>query len=125
MQPNFYECSICGNLVGLVRNGKGKMICCNQPMSKLEPNTVDAAKEKHVPVYEYKENLLTVTVGETEHPMLEEHNIEWICIMQNNHVQRQRLNVGEAPVATFHVDNIDNLEIYCYCNLHGLWLLKG
>ncbi len=124
-KPNFYTCNVCGNMVGLIKNKGGQLVCCNVPMKKLEPNTVDASHEKHVPVYEYKDNQLTVKIGEVEHPMSEEHHIEWICIMQNNKVQRKSLNINEKPTAVFYVDDIKDLEIYCYCNLHGLWMSKA
>jgi len=71
--PDFYRCSVCGNLVGKIEDGGGDMVCCGQPMTKLVPNTVDASKEKHVPTAEINGDTVTVKVGSVAHPMLEEH----------------------------------------------------
>jgi len=119
--PDFYRCSVCGNLVGKIEDGGGEMVCCGQPMTKLVPNTVDASKEKHVPVAEVDGDTVTVKVGSVAHPMLEKHYIQWICVMSGNRVQRVSLSPGQEPMATFNVPESGEIEIYEYCNLHGLW----
>jgi len=45
-----YKCSVCGNIVEVVHGGDGELVCHGQPMKRYAENTVDAAKEKHVPV---------------------------------------------------------------------------
>ena len=91
-------------------------------MVELVPNTVDAATEKHVPVYTVEGNKVTVKVGEVEHPMLEEHSIEWISIQTKTGNQRKSLKPEEKPEATFLMVDGDEVEaVYAYCNLHGLW----
>jgi superoxide reductase len=116
----FYRCSVCGNLVGLINDGGGELVCCGQPMALLKPNTSDGATEKHVPVGVRQGNALHVSVGSVAHPMTEAHYIQWICVAQGNRTQRVALSPGEAPEADFIVDE-EPLTIYEYCNLHGLW----
>ncbi|MEF9987890.1 MAG: desulfoferrodoxin [Christensenella sp.] len=116
----FYRCELCGNIVGLIKDGGGELVCCGKPMVKLVPNTVDAAQEKHIPVYEKKGDTLLVQVGSVEHPMTDEHYIEWIAVETPNLMQRHVLEPGEKPAAKFHVES-DEIEVFAYCNLHGLW----
>ncbi|MGI6153680.1 MAG: desulfoferrodoxin [Christensenellaceae bacterium] len=115
-----YRCNLCGNIVSLIKDGGGELICCGQPMEELVANTVDAAKEKHVPVYEKKDGKLHVKVGSVPHPMLEEHFIEWIMVRTPDMIMRAILKPGDAPEADFMFDGND-FEVYEYCNLHGLW----
>ena len=119
-ERTFYRCEICGNIVGIVKDGGGELICCGQPMDLLVPNTVDAAQEKHVPVYEKEGDVLKVQVGSVPHPMLEEHHIEWIMVEEPNRSQRVILKPGDEPKAEFKLFG-DDFEVYEYCNLHGLW----
>lgn len=117
----FYRCNVCGNIVGLIHEGGGELVCCGKPMALLTANTTDAATEKHVPVFSLDENNLTVTVGDVEHPMLEEHYIQWIMVTQDGHTQRQELAPNEKPQAKFIIDGSKPFAVYEYCNLHGLW----
>lgn len=112
----FYRCKKCGNII----TSKDTPICCEEEMEELVPNTVDAALEKHVPVYTINNNKIDITVGEIEHPMLDNHYITFIAQISNNEVNMVKLNPGDKPCATF--DYIENSKIYEYCNLHGLWV---
>jgi superoxide reductase len=114
-----YKCDVCGNIVELLHEGAGELVCCGQPMKLFEANTVDAAKEKHVPVKEAGANGLTVKVGSVPHPMEEKHYIEWVEITQDGKAYRQFLKPGEAPQAVFPVQG--EWTAREYCNLHGLW----
>lgn len=116
----FYKCNVCGNIVGLIQNGGGELVCCGQPMQKLEANTTDAANEKHVPVIERSGNNVKVQVGSIEHPMLNEHYIQWIMVAQDGCTQRVELKSGQKPVAEFTVGD-GPVSVYEYCNLHSLW----
>jgi superoxide reductase len=89
-------------------------------MQKLTENTVDAAKEKHVPVIEKVDGGVKVKVGDVAHPMEEKHYIEWIEIIAGDKAERQFLNPGDAPEAEFKVAS-ENVTAREYCNLHGLW----
>lgn len=115
-----YKCEVCGNIVEVVHAGGGDLVCCGQPMKLMVPNTVDASKEKHVPVIEMVEGKVHIKVGEVEHPMTDEHYIEWIEILTAEKVLRKYLKPGMKPEATFMVKG-DVLEARAYCNLHGLW----
>lgn len=116
---NFFSCSICGNIVGQIKNGGGQLVCCGKPMEKLEANTTDASVEKHVPVATRKEGKLYVKVGGVEHPMTEAHYIEWIAITDGISTQRISLSPSDKPEAI--LCDRENVEVYAYCNLHGLW----
>ncbi len=115
-----YKCEVCGNIVEVVHGGKGILVCCGEPMKMYDENTVDAAKEKHVPVIEKIDGGFKVTVGSVAHPMEEKHYIEWIEIIADEKAYRQFLNPGDAPVAVFRID-ADQITAREYCNLHGLW----
>jgi superoxide reductase len=114
-----YKCEVCGNMVEMIHAGQGELVCCGQAMKLYVENTVDAAKEKHVPVKEAVEGGLKVTVGSVAHPMEEKHYIEWIEIVADGKAYRQFLNPGEAPEAVFPVEG--EFTAREYCNLHGLW----
>lgn len=116
----FYYCSICGNLVAMIQNGGGELVCCGEPMSLIEPDTVDASQEKHVPVVRREADKATVTVGSVLHPMEEKHYITWIAIAQASRWQIKYLKPGDKPEAVFTVCD-GPLVAYEYCNLHGLW----
>lgn len=115
-----YKCELCGNIVEVLHGGGGELVCCGEAMVQSKENTVDAAKEKHVPVVEKVAGGVNVKVGDVAHPMEEKHYIEWIEIIVDGKVHRQFLNPGEAPEATFQIE-ADNVIAREYCNLHGLW----
>ena len=115
-----YKCEICGNIVEVLHGGRGELVCCGKPMKLFKENTVDAAKEKHVPVVEKGADGVKVKVGEVAHPMEEKHYIEWIEILLDGKAYRQFLNPGEAPEALFDI-KAENVTAREYCNLHGLW----
>ena len=118
----FYKCSHCGNIVAFVENKGVPVMCCGQKMDELVPNTTDAAGEKHVPVYEVKDGTVTVTVGSVEHPMLEEHYIQWVALETKQGNQRKLLAPGQKPEVKFVITPDDEVvAVYEYCNLHGLW----
>jgi superoxide reductase len=115
-----YKCEVCGNIVEVLHEGKGELVCCGQPMKLFVANTVDAAKEKHVPVVEKTASGIKVKVGSAAHPMEEKHYIEWIEVIADGKAYRQFLNPGEAPEANFEI-KADNITAREYCNVHGLW----
>ncbi len=115
----FFRCSICGNIVDLIKDGGGQLVCCGKPMGKLQANTTEAATEKHIPVADRKDGKLYVKVGSIEHPMTEAHYIEWIAVTDGTGTQRISLLPTDKPEAIF-CDKA-NGEVYAYCNLHGLW----
>jgi len=115
-----YKCEVCGNIVEVVTAGGGELVCCGEPMKLYEENTVDAAKEKHVPVIEKIKGGYKVSVGSVAHPMEEKHFIEWIEIIADGKAYRQFLNPGDTPEAVFMIDAAQ-ITAREYCNVHGLW----
>jgi superoxide reductase len=115
-----YKCGVCGNIIEVLHAGKGTLVCCGQPMSLFIENTVDAAKEKHVPVIEKIDGGVKVKVGEVAHPMEKKHWIEWVEIIADGKTYRQYLNPGEVPEANFNI-TADQITAREYCNIHGLW----
>ena len=89
-------------------------------MRRYTENTLDAAKEKHVPVIERTKGGFRVKVGSVPHPMEEKHFIEWIEILADGKAYRQFLKPGDAPEATFAID-AEQVTAREWCNLHGLW----
>ncbi|OQX15812.1 MAG: desulfoferrodoxin [Desulfobulbaceae bacterium A2] len=115
-----YKCALCGNIVEVLHTGAGDLVCCGQPMTLMAENTVDAAKEKHVPVVSKVAGGYKVNVGSVAHPMEEKHYIEWIELLADGKVYRQDLKPGDAPEATFCIE-ASQVSAREYCNLHGLW----
>ena len=119
----FFFCETCGNLVGLVLEGGGELVCCGKPMTKLVANTEEAAYEKHIPEVTVEGSKVVVKVGSVEHPMVEEHYIQFIYLVTKNGAQKACLSPGEKPVAEFAlVEGDEVIAVYEYCNLHGLWI---
>lgn len=118
----FYICKHCGNVITYLEKPGPMVVCCGEEMQRLQPNTVEAAVEKHVPVIAREGDKVTVTVSSTIHPMVEEHYIQWIVLETEQGRQRKALKPGQEPVAVFALANGDKpVAAYEYCNLHGLW----
>ncbi|MDD5382632.1 MAG: desulfoferrodoxin [Candidatus Margulisbacteria bacterium] len=115
-----YKCEVCGNIVEVVHAGAGELVCCGQPMKLMVENTVDASKEKHVPVIEKSEKGILVKIGAVPHPMEEKHYIEWVELLANGKAYRQFLKPGDKPEALFEM-KADKFSAREYCNIHGLW----
>ena len=82
-------------------------------------NTEDAAQEKHVPFCDIEEDMVYVKIGEVDHPMTDEHYIEWVAAVYDDSVLKYNFKPGEVPEAVF--DYEEGMVVYAYCNLHGLW----
>ncbi len=115
-----YKCEVCGNIVEVLHEGAGELVCCGANMRLFSENSTDAATEKHVPVIEKIDGGFKIIVGSTLHPMEEKHYIEWIEVIADGKAYRAFLKPGDAPEAVF---NIEAGEITAreYCNVHGLW----
>jgi len=118
-----YKCPICGNIVELLHEGEGELVCCGKPMERLIEKTEDQGKEKHVPVIAKTGNEIIVKVGEIPHPMEEAHYIEWIEIITESGNSRKFLKPGNLPEAKFETEE-EILSARIYCNVHGLWKSK-
>ena len=118
----FYICEKCGNIVEMIYDSGVNPHCCGQKMTKLEAGTVEASREKHIPVASVDGQVVTVAVGSVEHPMAEEHSILWVYLETDKGIQRKALEVGKAPRAIFNLAAGEKpIAAYAYCNLHGLW----
>ena len=117
----FFVCEHCGNLIGMINDAGVPMMCCGQKMTKLEPGTVDASHEKHIPVVTVEGNTVKVEIGSVEHPMTEEHSILWIYLETDKGISRKHIAPGEKPEAEFLLNGEKPIAVYAYCNLHGLW----
>jgi superoxide reductase len=135
-----YRCSDCGYMLEVVEMGKAQLkcsgssyaltcskadaqiVCCGKGMELLEPNTVEASTEKHLPVAEFAETgEVVVKVGSAAHPMTPEHYIQWVAVVAGNRVQRVHFEAGQAAEAAFCACKETEVDVYAYCNLHGLW----
>ena len=122
MDMKFYRCDVCGNIIAKVYDSGVSPQCCGKDMTEIKANTTDGAHEKHVPVVEIHDNMVNVKVGSEEHPMAEEHYIQWIALETSSGNQRKCLKPGDKPEACFALcDGDEVLAVYEYCNLHGLW----
>ncbi len=115
-----YKCEKCGNIIEVLHGGGGKLICCGDEMNLLAENSQDAATEKHVPIIEKTEQGYKVTVGSVEHPMMDNHWIQWVELIADGEVHRRFLNPGDKPEALFCV-TAEKVTAREYCNLHGHW----
>ncbi|MFA4855356.1 MAG: desulfoferrodoxin [archaeon] len=115
-----YKCSVCGNMVEVLRVGGGELVCCGKPMELLVENTVDASREKHVPVIEKTKTGVKVMVGSVPHPMEAAHFIEWIELVADGVSYRKFLKPGDRPEAEFCI-KAKSISAREHCNLHGLW----
>ncbi len=122
MEQNFYICEHCGNIIAKVKDVGVPVMCCGQKMTEIVPGTVEAAAEKHIPVYQVNGSVVTVRVGSVDHPMLPEHYIEWVSLQTKQGNQRKALHPGDKPEVCFALCPGDEVEaVYAYCNLHSLW----
>ena len=122
MEMKFYRCKHCGQIIAKVSDTGVPVVCCGEAMEELVPGMIDASLEKHVPVFEVKDNKVIVSIGSVAHPMTPEHYIEWVAIETKYGNQRKRLSPGDEPVVYFALSEGDEVKhVYAYCNLHGLW----
>jgi len=118
-----YKCELCGNIVLVLHDGPGDLVCCDKPMILLKEKTQEQGNEKHMPVVEKIDQGIRVKVGSVPHPMEEKHYIEWIELTTKDGQIRKFLKPGEAPEAFFEL-KADVLGARAYCNIHGLWSAK-
>jgi len=77
---------------------------------------------KHQPIITHQDKQVKVKIGNIMHPMTMEHHISMIFLKTKQGGQYKLLNYQETPIVTFELSEEDEpLEVYGYCNLHGLW----
>ena len=122
MELKFYRCKHCGQIIAIVKGTGVPVICCGEPMQEIKAGEMDASVEKHVPVFEVKDDKVYVTIGSVNHPMEEAHYIEWVALKTKFGNQRKALKPGDEPKVVFPLLQGDEVEaVLAYCNLHGLW----
>ena len=121
----FYVCQHCKNVITFLNDSKVPVMCCGEKMKELVANTVDAAKEKHVPVVTVEGSKVTVSVGAVTHPMEEKHYIKFVVVETKNGYMMHEFKPGDVPTAVFSLaEGEEVVNVYEYCNLHGLWAIK-
>jgi superoxide reductase len=126
MKQRFFKCETCGNIYAVVKDAGVPLMCCGKKMQEIIPGSVEASVEKHLPVFTIEGGKVYVVVGEVEHPMTDEHYIEWISIQTKQGNQRKCLKPGDKPAVCFSICDKDEVEaVYAYCNLHGLWVAEN
>lgn len=119
----FYKCNTCGNVITKMVDSGVNVVCCGAEMTELKPGSVDAATEKHVPAVTVDGDVIKVKVGEVEHPMLDEHYIQFVVLETKNGSMTHTFTPGEKPECEFVLPSGDKaVAVYEYCNLHGLWV---
>ena len=122
MKVQFFICNHCGNIIAMIKNQGVPINCCGESMKEIIAGTSEGAKEKHIPVYHINGETVTVSVGETEHPMAPEHYIDWVCMETEEGFQFKKLKSDMPPKVSFSLTKDDKLKsVYAFCNLHSLW----
>ena len=117
-----YICDRCNNICQILHETSGDLSCCGEEMRLLNENSIDAVIEKHIPIVEQDGVNVKIKVGEVEHPMLDNHHIEFIEVITNVNIYRKYLKFGQKPEASFTLQEDEVIQkVREYCNLHGLW----
>ena len=117
----FFICKHCGNMAVLLEDKGVPVVCCGDKMTKLEPNTVEASAEKHLPAVAVSGDSISVQVGSAAHPMTNEHHISLVYVKTLHGGQCKHLEVDKEPKLAFSFSDDKPTAAYAYCNLHGLW----
>lgn len=122
MEVKFYRCNHCGNIAVKVFDSGVPLVCCGEEMELLVADSQDAALEKHVPDVNVIGDRVHVNIGSVDHPMIEEHYIQFICLVTENSYEIHPLQPGDAPACDFVIGDGEVAKtVYAYCNIHGLW----
>ena len=88
----------------------------------LTYRTEIAKRLTHLPVVNIIGNKIEITVGSILHPMTEAHLIGAIVLVTTNKVYITNLKSTDKPLTNFILEDGEKpIEVYEYCNLHGLW----
>lgn len=119
-----YRCNVCGNLVEVLSQGEGELVCCGEPMELINPSEADndALNDKHVPVIEKTIDGVQIRVGATMHPMTEEHHINFVQAVSKDkkYVKTKFLSLEDEPALHVKCD-CSSLWARALCNIHGLF----
>lgn len=122
MNVRFFICNHCGNTIAMITDNGVPIKCCGENMKEIKSESSDGAPEKHIPIYKIDGKTITISVGETEHPMTPEHYIDWVCLESENGFQFKKIKSYMSPEVSFSLTEDDKLKnVYAFCNLHSLW----
>ena len=122
MNVRFFICNHCGNIIAMIKDQGVPIKCCGESMKEIIAGTSEGAKEKHIPVYKVSGGAVTVSVGEKEHPMTDEHYIDWVCMETEEGFQLKKLKADMPAKITFSLTKGDKVKsVYAFCNQHSLW----
>jgi len=117
-----YKCKICGNVIQVLCEGVGELVCCGENMEHLIPkkDNITEIGEKHSPMEEVDINGRYIRVK--KHPMEEEHYVQFIEVYPEDksalHIKFLRpKDIPEFDITGFEHD-VEAVEL---CNIHGLW----
>ena len=117
-----YKCKVCGNLIQVLLEGTGELVCCNQPMERLVPKKESSNElaEKHTPIIDEEDSRKYVRLK--YHPMTEEHYIQFIEVYPKDKSQLHLKFLNPNDKAEFEITNFaEDIDALEYCNIHGLW----
>ena len=121
-KSKFFICNKCKNLMLNYQFSGNIPTCCHEKMENMNPKSEDDGKEKHSPIVKVDGERVIVTVGETPHPMTDDHGISWIYLVTKFGDARKYLLPGDEPTATFTIEKGDiPIAAYAHCNLHSIW----
>ena len=116
-----YKCKICGNVIQVLIDGAGELVCCGQEMKLLEAKReINELGEKHAVKVDIIDNKKIAHVP--HHPMINEHYIQFIEAIDSdkNEIHLKYFNPNEKP--EFDISNFsENLKLTELCNIHELW----
>ena len=117
-----YKCSICGNLVQVLQEGDGNLVCCGKEMELMGIQyDTDELGEKHTPKVELKDGKKYVNVF--GHPMTNEHYIQFIetYTKDKKELHLKFFKPDESPEMEVGLSDKEEFNSIEYCNIHHLW----
>lgn len=120
-----YKCHICGNVIQILLNGVGELVCCGEKMELLIPHSCEEKEltEKHTPQLEIEGEKRFVRLK--YHPMSEEHYIQFMEIYPKDKSRLHLKYFNPNEKAEFDITHFEeNIEAIEHCNIHGLWINK-
>lgn len=118
-----YRCKLCGNLVQVILEGDGELVCCGEKMELVPVNNVEESiYEKHIPVFTKEGDNTVVKVGKVLHPMNDDHYIMFVEIIdkRDESMSLKYLHPGEKA-QVFLNNELGKPIAQAFCNLHGLF----
>ncbi|MBD3300238.1 MAG: desulfoferrodoxin [Candidatus Moranbacteria bacterium] len=121
-KKQIYKCNVCGNVVEVLHEGAGELVCCGEPMELLEEIKEDKGAEKHVPQITGEGDSIKVNIGSVPHPMEGDHYIEWAEVQKKDgKIIKKFLKPNDKPEVGFNCKEAEVNKVRIYCNVHGLW----